>query len=171
MALVPPAIREPMGLAPGTRLWRITRLRLADDQIISLEVTWWPEPLGSWLLGQDLTAAFHVLLEEAYGTRLGSAVETITARRPTPSERKALELPPGVPVLAVVRITYDDQGQPSHGSTAAYRADHYSYRVTLRRDGRHAKAIPGVILGSGDAPEPRAAPLRASDGAGPVAPR
>jgi GntR family transcriptional regulator len=48
----------------------------------------------------------YARLEEA-GHTLARFTEEVAARMPTPEERRALQLPPGAPVLTVVRTAYD----------------------------------------------------------------
>ncbi|ORB98807.1 GntR family transcriptional regulator [Mycobacterium persicum] len=48
----------------------------------------------------------YARLEEA-GHTLARFTEEVGARMPTPEERRALQLPPGAPVLTVVRTAYD----------------------------------------------------------------
>lgn len=124
---------ERMRAAPGTFGWRIIRQRFADEQVVAYEVTWWPLLIGDWLVRQDLTGAFHQMIEQGLRIRLGKAVETITARAGNRTERSCLELPTGVPVLYVDRVTWDDRGEVNHWGASAYRADQYSYRVVLHR--------------------------------------
>lgn len=124
---------ERMQMAPGSLVWRICRQRLADEQVVSYEITWWPQIIGAWLSSHDLTGALHDLVEHGWGVRLARAVESITARQPTSTERKWLELPGGIPVLYVDRVTFDESGAVNHWGCSAYRADRYSYRVLLHR--------------------------------------
>ena len=51
----------------------------------------------------------YARLEEA-GHVLDRFVEEVAARMPTPTERRALQLGPGVPVLTVVRTAFDTSG-------------------------------------------------------------
>ena len=86
---------------------------------------------------------------EEQGHELAHFTEEVTARMPTPEERKALQIGAGVPVMTLVRTAYDTDDVPGRGlrhrqgrptptcwSTTSRRADqrkHPSVRFRSRR--------------------------------------
>lgn len=62
---------------------------------------------------------------EELGHRLSRFTEDVTARMPTPEEIKALQLPPGTPVLTLVRVAYDTEGRAVEVCDTVMSADHY----------------------------------------------
>ena len=70
-------------------------------------------------------------LLRAEGVRLKVAHQTISAIPATPEQARLLSEEPGSPLLATMRITYDDHGQPVEYGSHLYRASRYSFEHTL----------------------------------------
>lgn len=66
--------------------------------------------------------------------------EAITARMPTPSEAELLDLPPGVPVLRIVRQTTSSQGKPLEVNDTRLDADRFEVGYPLVRNDDNAGA-------------------------------
>lgn len=90
---------------------------------------------------------FLALLEQARGRLHYTA--SVLARQPTPAEASTLQLPPGVPVLCLVRISYDhDQAV----ELTSYRLDSRRFVLTWPLvDGR---PLPNPGPNPGPRPEP-----------------
>lgn len=61
--------------------------------------------------------------------------EAITARMPTPEEAELLDLPPGVPVLRIVRLATSPEGQPLEVNDTRLDADRFEIGYSLTREG------------------------------------
>lgn len=72
------------------------------------------------------------LEEMGYGPLQWS--EAITARMPTPAEAELLDLPPGVPVLRIVRQTVSAKGEPLEVNDTRLDADRFEVGYPLVRD-------------------------------------
>jgi GntR family transcriptional regulator len=67
---------------------------------------------GTLITSQDTgPGGVYARIEEA-GHQLASITEEVGARMPTPKERRRLPLPEGTPVITVMRVAYDVDGQP-----------------------------------------------------------
>ncbi len=75
----------------------------------------------------------YARIEEA-GHRLGRFTEEVSARMPTPEEVNALRLAGGMPVLTLVRVAYDVDGQPVEVCDTVMSADHYVLAYELPAD-------------------------------------
>ena len=113
-AVAPAAIAERLKLKPGETVVVRDRRYLANNEPIEMAVSYIPADLacGTPIVEQNPgPGGIYARLEEN-GHILDRFVEEVAARMPTPDERRALELSPGVPVLTVVRTAYDNTGRP-----------------------------------------------------------
>jgi DNA-binding GntR family transcriptional regulator len=123
-------VADVLGLAAGTDVLRLERLRYAACIPLSLLHNWLP-------LGRDAFPA--EALEErglyelmrASGVRMRVANQRIGARAATPAEARMLGERPACTLLTMVRTAYDDQGRAVEHGSHVYRASHYSLAVTL----------------------------------------
>ena len=112
-APAPVEIAERMGLAPGDTVVIRDRRYLANNEPIESAVSYVPVDLarGTAIARPDTgPGGIYARLEEA-GHTLDHFREEVGARMPTPEERRALQLSPGVPVLTLVRTAYDTEGR------------------------------------------------------------
>ncbi|WHT19804.1 UTRA domain-containing protein [Crossiella sp. CA-258035] len=86
-----------------------SRRYLADGRPIEVATSYIPEKVAA---GTAVTEAsprpgdIYARLAEA-GRELAHVKEEISARMPTPEERKVLEIGPGVPVITLLRTAFD----------------------------------------------------------------
>ncbi|MBS4727538.1 GntR family transcriptional regulator [Mycobacterium sp. SM1] len=100
---------ERLRLSPDDDVVVRSRRYLADGRPIETAVSYIPaEFAGGTQIEQVDTGpgGIYARLEEE-GHKLARFTEEVGARMPTPEERRALQLPAGVPVLTVVRTAYD----------------------------------------------------------------
>lgn len=129
----PLEIADALGLAPGADLVRVSRLRLADGEPLAVETAQLPHARCPGLLSHDLaTRSLYDVLHAEYGITLASARQTIEAALPDDEERALLELPDGVPVLRIRRLTHAAGGPPIEFVRSVYRGDRYQLGVELR---------------------------------------
>lgn len=129
----PLEIADALGLSPGAELVRISRLRLADDEPLALEIAQLPHARCPGILSYDLgRRSLYEVLHAEYGISLARARQTIEAATPDDDERALLHLPHGVPVLRIRRLTHASDGAPIEFVRSAYRGDRYQLGVELR---------------------------------------
>lgn len=110
----PPFVVERLGVSVGELVIRRSRRYLADSRPVELATSYIPASVGA---GSAIEAAdsgpggIYARLEEN-GHVLGEFVEEVGARMPTVAERRRLELPPGTPVITLVRTAFDVSGVP-----------------------------------------------------------
>ena len=127
----PPAAAAVLGLAAGTLVTMVKRLRLADDQPMALEEVY----VALDLDGADLaSSSLYTFLEERYGLRPGLAREEVSAVIAGPDDAAYLRVEPGAPLLAVTRSVYTDARQPLEYVRSLYRADRYVLEVVRYRE-------------------------------------
>ena len=108
----PVPVAERFDITPGSRLVCLERLRLVDDQALSVDLTFVVPDLGDRLLDCDLVDQdVFVLLEQIAGQRLGVAELGIEAVAADASRAALLEVPVGAPLLMIERLTRLDDGR------------------------------------------------------------
>jgi GntR family transcriptional regulator len=129
--------RTVFSLSAGEPVYEIRRLRLKDRVPLAIEVVQLPRRLCPGLDGVDLERnSLYRTLEQSYGLRLKTCVEEISARSPSPEERKLLEIPRSAAVLVIARTSYTPAGEPCELARAVYRGDMYSAVVHSARKER-----------------------------------
>lgn len=102
------AVRQRLGLRKGTRVVRRSRRYLIDSEPVELAVTCIPAKIahGTPMAGTDTgPGGVYARIEES-GHKLTSFTEEVTARMPSPEERRRLRLETGTPVLIVIRVAH-----------------------------------------------------------------
>ncbi|TPW32470.1 GntR family transcriptional regulator [Martelella alba] len=120
-----------LGLSPGSRVARLTRIRLADDMPMAIERTSLPEDILA-----NPEAVEHSLYEtlSARGVRPVRAIQRISAVVLKPEQTALLDLPEGAPALSVQRIAYNETGRVIEATQAHYRSDVYDLIAELTLD-------------------------------------
>jgi DNA-binding GntR family transcriptional regulator len=123
-------IAKDLGLPPGTDVIRLRRLRLTDSEPLALLTNHLPTDIVE-LTAERLER--HGLYEtlRAGGVNLRIANQTIGARGATTAEAALLDERRGVPLLTMTRTAFDDKGRAIEYGTHVYRANRYSFTLTL----------------------------------------
>lgn len=128
-----PEVAAALGCAEGTVVRRIGRVRTADGAPLALQIAYLRPSMRS--LGGDELERFQSLyaaIEASFGVAPQRARQTITARLPSRSERRLLEIGRFDPVLALERVTFDADDAPFEYVRSAYRGDRYALALDLR---------------------------------------
>lgn len=110
----PADVAERLRLAEGARVLMRSRRYLANGIPVEIATSYIPESIAA---GTAITSAdtgpggIYARIEEQ-GHELAHFAEEVTARMPTPEERKALQIGSGVPVMTLVRTAYDTNDVP-----------------------------------------------------------
>jgi GntR family transcriptional regulator len=130
---------ERLGIAPGTRVYRIERVRIADGVAMSFDETYLPFEIGKKVARDDLEAEpIFSLLEGKYNTPLVEAeyqLEAVTADERVAS---ALGIAVGSAILLIERTSYI-QGPAAQGlrpidyEKLYYRGDLIKFATRLSR--------------------------------------
>lgn len=122
-----------LGLAPGTRVVALSRIRLADDQPIVTETSYLPAARFAGLEAIDFSRnSLYETLTGTFGVRPARARETFVPVLLGDAEAASLGGDTGDPVLRVERTTYDSDGVVIEYCMSIVRADRYRYSVELR---------------------------------------
>jgi GntR family transcriptional regulator len=123
-----------LGLANGSALTRIERVRYLNRAPVSLDITWLPQHVGARLAREDLVSRdIFSLLENDLGLALGYADLTIDAVLADPAIASALGIAAGEPVLRIERLTHERDGKPLDFEYLYCRPDNFQYRLRVAR--------------------------------------
>ncbi|MFV0284858.1 MAG: GntR family transcriptional regulator [Demequina sp.] len=129
----PPNIAEPLGLEVGAPTISLLRLRLADDEPLSLERMYLDLARFPTLLEHTPILSLYSLLEDTYGIAIVRTEETIEVTHAPRQVATLLKVRPWSPLLALRRIGRDSQGSPVEVSIDLFRGDKTRLRVTTER--------------------------------------
>jgi GntR family transcriptional regulator len=128
-----------LALNEGELVLEVVRVRLADEQPVSLERAQFPGDRFPGLLDRSLSGSIYDLLEAEYGLRVGEAEERIEVVSATASDARMLEVRPGAPLISIVRTAWTADGRPFEHSRDLFRADRV--RIVARVRGRDASSL------------------------------
>jgi len=124
-----------LGLAEGSQLFRLDRLRLGDGTPIALDRTWLPPFYAQLLEGHDLTQdTIYRILEKEYGIPILSGRYRITAEGADPELAESLSVSCGEALLLIERISRTAGGRPVYVQRRYYRSDRVAYELEVARD-------------------------------------
>ncbi len=123
-AVADPVTAAALAVPPGTRVWRLERLRLTDTTPLAVECSHLPverfPDLGR-LIKDDVS--LYRVLEDRYRITVTRAVETVETAMASPEQYRLLEADPAAPVLVLTRTTFDQRGQAVEYVLSTYRGD------------------------------------------------
>ncbi len=121
-------------IEPGEELEIIRRLRLANDEPISVEVAHFPHELCPGLVRRHDYAEYSLrkALAEDYGIHLTRAKQVIHAM-PAPEQiAEELTIEPDAPIFYIERISYSQHERPAEFLRMYYRGDRYALYTELQ---------------------------------------
>jgi GntR family transcriptional regulator len=125
-----PEVAAEIGIEVDAPVVQLQRLRSAGQEPLAILRNWLPtsvlEPTDAEL---ESTGLYQLI--RATGTHMRIARQRIGARGATTTEAKLLGERKGAPLLSMQRTAYDDQGRVVEYGDHVYRAETYSFEVTL----------------------------------------
>lgn len=129
-------VAERLQLSEGEAVVCIVRLRSADGQVMSLEISYLPQRLFPTLVELDLAdRSLYQVLEKTFSLAPAYAIDTIELSTAGPHEAAELHIPEGTPVVLSTRVTYSEQDIPLVFTQTLHRGDRF--RAVVRCDRRH----------------------------------
>ncbi len=130
----PKHVAEHLGVRLGERVYRIRRLRIADDIPMMLERTYLPVSQFVGLTRADLDERpLYEIIENDYRDVIKVADEEFRASLARREEAELLGIQEGAPVLKLVRTTYDEKNLIIEYTHSVARADQFIYKVSHHR--------------------------------------
>jgi GntR family transcriptional regulator len=124
-------VAEALGLAPGTPIVLIERLRFVDDDPWSWTTTYLPLKLGSLVLDDDLSDQSLYALLEQHGIRAKRGVRSAEAMSATEDQAHLLGVTAGQALLVLRSVSYDEADQPMEFFIAHHRGDRSRFEFQL----------------------------------------
>ncbi|MBO1305267.1 GntR family transcriptional regulator [Enterococcus sp. 669A] len=123
-------IARHMNLPLGEPLFKLSRLRLADQRPLMVEDSYLPVKLFMSLDEQLLRSKpLYDLFSEDFEQTVRLADEELFASIAQKEDAKLLEIPEGAPVLHLSRSTYNMKNEIIEFTLSVARADHFHYKI------------------------------------------
>jgi GntR family transcriptional regulator len=132
----PPSIAEALKLGRRDVTQHALRVRYLDDTPFSYLSTHVPQAIGKTYARKDLAVTPLLELLERSGVVASTASQTISATLAGPEAATALGVAIGSPLLSLVRVVLDGDGNGIEHLTAFYRPDMHAFRMEMTRTGR-----------------------------------
>ena len=130
----PAELATALDLAPRTEVYQLTTLRYLDRQPLSVNVSHFAPGLGERIARIDVSGRDLIdVLERDLRQPVARADVEIHAVPMPAREAKLLLVAAGEPALRVQRLLRGAEGKPLQLETALYRADIFSYKLSLSR--------------------------------------
>ncbi|MEM7114541.1 MAG: GntR family transcriptional regulator [Chloroflexota bacterium] len=128
----PEGVRERLQLGKQAQVYRIHRLRLANEETIGYHYAYLPEFIVSHVNKAQLTTGGSLrYLRDAPQMADSLAHRTIEATVAASAEVAQLGAQMGDPILAIERLIVAADGTPLELLWAAYRGDRFKYQITI----------------------------------------
>jgi GntR family transcriptional regulator len=124
--------RTRLELAADDDVVEITRVRLVDGTPAIRETITVPAKRFPGLDRRPIPNTIYALYQSDYGINILAADEELRAVVAGPDDAKALQLPPGTPLLEIDRTAFDIDGKPIEWRRSRCDTRHLVYAVTLR---------------------------------------
>lgn len=128
----PADIAQALIVPAGTKLYRLRRLRLANNEPIGYHIAHIPPTIAEHLnqtafqSGGSLHYMEHIA--QMHHSQAQRTIEAILARKETAT---LLNCPAGSPLLRITRLITTTTNQPIEHLQASYRGDRFTYQITL----------------------------------------
>lgn len=126
-------IKAMLSLEDDELIYKIKRLRLANDEPIAVETSYLPVKLVPGLTPDILSSSIYTYIEKDLELTIGHASQTVEAAIVNEEDQQHLNINKGVPVLLIQRETYLENGTPLELVRSSYRADRYKFKIDIER--------------------------------------
>ncbi len=127
-------VAQQLGVLPGTQVFRIERVRLADGVAMSFDETYLPLEIGEKVATHDLEIEpIFSLLEDKYDLPLVEAQYQMEAVTADEKVALALAVEVGSPIFRIERTSYCEGQRPVDYERLYYRGDLIKFVTRLSR--------------------------------------
>ena len=121
---------ENLGISPGEKIIKITRLRLADELPMMLERTYLPQKEFAGLTEEMVTKKpLYEIFRDNYGQVIKVADEEFSAGLLSDIEASLLGIPKDLACLKLIRKTYNNENRVIEFTLSVARSDKFVYKV------------------------------------------
>ncbi len=127
-------LADHLGVRRGDTLFKLVRLRSADDIHMMVERTYLPARKFSTLKRSRLEhESLYEIMEQDYHEKIKVAEEEFFASIARAADARLLGIQEGAPVLDLVRTTYNTRNEIVEYTLSVARADQFKYKVYHHR--------------------------------------
>ena len=126
-------IANKLNVPAGSRIFKVGRIRTANDQVISYHVSYLPEEFVIEKQKLEEIKSLYRYLEEYFDVFIKMTNDEITAKHSEPDIAKLLKIKTGEPVLVLNRVAFNENNEAVEYSVSYIRCDRLKYRVTMYR--------------------------------------
>jgi GntR family transcriptional regulator len=127
----PAAVADVLEIGQGDNVYRIARVRYADDEPVAFEDSWIPAAQFPGLLDQDLRGSLYKLMRDVYDSAPVRATERLEATIAGPEHAEALGVARGAPLMLIERVAYTAEGAAVEFARDHYRSDRAQFVVDV----------------------------------------
>lgn len=120
-----------LAIDEGVQVYRVVRLRLADDTPMCIERLHVPFYLCPNLAAEDLTGSAYSIFRQRYGHKLAYADQEIEAGSTGAEAAKLLGVQASAPAMLTYRTSYLENNIPLEFVSSIYRGDRYKIHARL----------------------------------------
>ncbi len=122
-----------LGVAPGSLLTRVERVRLINGEPLAHETAHVPGDLGDIRTHLDEHGSLYSTLSRCYGIEIAVAEDTVATRVAGPDEARLLVVEVGAPLLMIHRRGLDADDKPVEWTRSVFRGDRFHYFARMNR--------------------------------------
>jgi len=127
-------IARTLAISKNQKVYKFTRLRLADDEPMMLETTYIPYNLFKGITKENLEInPLYTILIEEFGVTFSKAEEIFRPTLMEKDEAEKLNYIEGAPAILLERITYNSSDQIIEYTKSVARGDKFKYHVVLEK--------------------------------------
>lgn len=123
-------VAQLLGLGAGDEVYHVVRLRSTDGEPLALMENWIPGALCELSRGQLEASGLYAVMR-GQGVNFQLAHQRVGAVGADPFQAEKLGVEPGSALVSMHRTAMDDLGRPVETGHHVYRADKYSFELTL----------------------------------------
>jgi DNA-binding GntR family transcriptional regulator len=125
-----PSVAKALHLPDGAKVFHFTRLRLVDGRPLALMENWVRDDITD-LSAEELGDVGLYQLLRAKGINFRRATQCVGAAVAGTDQSSLLQVAPGSPLVTMERTAMDDNGKVIEVGSHYYRADSYTFEMTL----------------------------------------
>ena len=119
-----PRVAHHLKISPEDQVYRLSRVRMVENEPISLHTSYVPTKLAPELPADDLVnRQLCVILEEEYALRMTSVEESLESTLPSAEEARLLKIRRTTPLLLLRQEISDTKGHRFEYSRILFRGD------------------------------------------------
>jgi len=127
-------LQEVLQLEKKERVYKIARLRFANDEPIVIQEAYLPSKMCPGIIEEDLeNNSLYEIMGKKYGIFIDHASDRLEAISATGEQAEQLGINEGNPILYFNRISFLKDETPVEFAKSWYRGDRYVFEIELRK--------------------------------------